>query len=85
VLHENRELTKGSAIFADSRLYMLCEDGWMLLQEPRSTAFEEKGRFRMAAPRDRDAWAHPVIHDGRLYLRYHDTLMCYDIRAAPGT
>jgi outer membrane protein assembly factor BamB len=85
VLHENRELTKGSAIFANGRLYMLCEDGWMLLQEPRSTAFEEKGRFRMATPRDRDAWAHPVIHDGRLYLRYHDTLMCYDIRAAPGT
>jgi outer membrane protein assembly factor BamB len=85
VLHENRELTKGSAIFADGRLYMLCEDGWMLLQEPRSTAFEEKGRFRMATPRDRDAWAHPVIHDGRLYLRYHDTLVCYDIRAAPGT
>jgi len=32
--------------------------------------------------RDRkDAWAHPVICDGRLYLRYDDTLSCYDIRA----
>jgi len=29
----------------------------------------------------RDAWAHPVILDGRLYLRYHDTLYCYNIRA----
>jgi len=23
-----------------------------------------------------------VIHDGRLYLRYHDTLTCYDVRAS---
>ena len=27
------------------------------------------------------AWAQPVICDGRLYLRYHETLYCYDIRA----
>ncbi len=85
VVYENPELTKGAAAYADGRLYMLCEDGWMLLQEATETAFVEKGRFRMATPRDRDAWAHPAIHDGRLYLRYHDTLMCYDIRAAAGT
>jgi hypothetical protein len=27
-----------------------------------------------------DVWAHPVILDGRLYLRYHDTLWCYDVK-----
>jgi hypothetical protein len=30
--------------------------------------------------RARDAWAHPVLCDGRLYLRYHDTLWCYDAK-----
>ena len=27
-----------------------------------------------------NAWAHPVIHQGRLYLRHHDLLLCYDLR-----
>jgi len=27
------------------------------------------------------SWAHPVISDGRLYLRNQDTLLVYDIKA----
>jgi hypothetical protein len=38
------------------------------------------GRFRLLSRRVHDAWAHPVLHDGRLYLRYHDTLWCYDVK-----
>jgi len=75
------DLVKGAGLFADSRLYALSEDGWMLLLNPTQAEFEIKGRFRMTTARDRDAWAHPVIHDGRLYLRYHDTVYCYDVRA----
>ena len=30
--------------------------------------------------RVQDAFAHPVVFDGRLYLRYHDTLYCYDVK-----
>lgn len=82
VLYEAPDLTKGAGLYADQRLYALCEDGWMLLLEPTATQFEERGRFRLAVARDRDAWAHPVIHDGRLYLRYHDALHCYDVRAS---
>jgi len=26
-------------------------------------------------------WSHPVICDGRLYLRHEDVLMVYDIKA----
>lgn len=81
VLYEMSAFTKGAALFADGRLYALCEDGWMLLLEPTATEFVVKGKFRLVTARDRDAWAHPVIHDGRLYLRYHDTLYCYDVRA----
>jgi outer membrane protein assembly factor BamB len=79
-LFEAPDLVKGSAVHADNRLYVLSEDGWMQLIDPSAGKFEIKGRFQPAPARDRDAWAHPVIHDGRLYLRYHDTLRCYDIR-----
>ena len=26
-----------------------------------------------------DAWTHPVVLDGKLYLRYHGSLWCYDV------
>lgn len=83
VLFEAPGLIKGAVLHAANRLYALCEDGWMTLLHPTEKEFEVKGRFRIASLRDRDAWAHPVIHDGSLYLRYHDTLHCYDIRETP--
>jgi outer membrane protein assembly factor BamB len=81
VIYSAPDLVKGAPLFADNRLYALSEDGWMLLLNPTETEFKIEGRFRLATSRDRDAWAHPVIHDGRLYVRYHDTLSCYDVRA----
>jgi hypothetical protein len=81
LLYESAEFLKGTTMWADERLYTLAEDGWMALLEPTEKEFAVRGRFRLAAARDRDAWAHPVIHDGRLYLRYHDTVSCYDVRA----
>jgi hypothetical protein len=73
-------LIKGAALFADHRLYALSEDGMMWLLEPTTTEFAIRGQFRVARA-ENDAWAHPVIHKGRLYLRYHDTLHCYEIGA----
>ena len=37
-------------------------------------------QFGLADASGRDAWAHPVLLHGRLYLRYHDTLWCYDVK-----
>jgi len=76
-----RELPSGSAIYADGRLYCLSERGEMALLKPAPAAFEFAGRFPLTEERKQDVWAHPVLCDGRLYLRYHDTLSCYDVRA----
>jgi outer membrane protein assembly factor BamB len=81
LLYETAEFAKGALLAADGRLYTLAEDGWMLLLEPTEKEFAVRGRFRLAETRDRNAWAHPVIFDGRLYLRYNDTVSCYDVRA----
>lgn len=81
LLYETTEFAKGAVLAADARLYALAEDGWMLLLEPTETEFAVRGRFRLAETRDRNAWAHPVIYDRRLYLRYNDTVSCYDVRA----
>jgi hypothetical protein len=66
---------------AAGRLYCLSQEGEMALIRPTPDRFEFTGRFRLVSDHDKDAWAHPVILDGRLYLRYHDRLFCYDIRA----
>jgi len=76
--YELKDLTTGAPIYADGRLYCLDESGTAALLKPNG--LEIVGRFRLLTRRTRDAWAHPVLHDGRLYLRYHDTLWCYDVK-----
>ena len=75
-------LTTGAPLWADGLMYCLDERGTVALIEPVDTAFRVRGRFRLpVAAKTRDAWAHPVINAGRLYLRYHDRMWCYDIQA----
>ncbi len=76
---ELKDLTTGAAIHADGRLYVLDESGTVGLLKPGPDGLELLGRFRLTTARIRDAWAHPVLLDGRLYLRLHNTLRCYDV------
>lgn len=78
--YELKALTTGAAIYADGRLYCFDESGTVALLKPGNEGLDIVGRFRLLTERVRDAWAHPVLHDGRLYLRYHDTLWCYDVK-----
>lgn len=52
----------------------------MLLIEPSRERFLERGRFRQPDRSREPAWPHPVIADGKLYLRDQDALHCHDIR-----
>jgi outer membrane protein assembly factor BamB len=72
------ELPPGSLIYADQRFYCLTQQGTMTLQELTSDGFKTTGSFQLAE--GKDVWAHPVVCRGRLVLRYHDTLYCYDVR-----
>lgn len=73
------ELEGGSLIYADGRFYCLTQRGMMTLQKPVDGKFETVGSFQVAE--GKDVWAHPVICNGRLYLRFNETLFCYDIRS----
>ena len=80
---EQKELTTGAAVYADGRLVVLDERGTAALVKPGPQSLEIVGRFQLFPRKARDAWAHPVLLDGRLYLRYHDTLWCYDVKSQP--
>jgi outer membrane protein assembly factor BamB len=76
-----RKTPKGSLAFADGRLYYRLEDGAMLLIEPSAKEYIERGRFVQPERTKQPAWAHPVIANGKLYLRDQDALFCYDVKA----
>ena len=82
IKHELKDLTTGAAIYADGRLYCLDERGNAALVDPEGLKIVS--RFPLVTGRVRDAWAHPVLLDARLYLRYHDTLYCYDVKKRDG-
>jgi outer membrane protein assembly factor BamB len=71
---------KGSAVWSDGRVYAQSERGVLLLLEPKDGALVERGRLTLTDGKKANVWAHPIIHDGRLYLRVNDSLRCYDLR-----
>jgi len=72
----------GSSVYADGRFYSLCSDGKMMLLEADKNDLRIVSEFEFVTVKGKkDVWAHPVICDGRLYLRYADTLYCYDVKA----
>ena len=81
VQHEFKGLAKGPLLYADRRLYCVSEEGEVALLKAGPSGFETTGCFRLVPERKSDVWTHPVIANGRLYLRYHETLFCYDVRA----
>ena len=72
---------KGSVALADGRLYYRTEKGTMLLIEPNPKQYVERGRFDQPDRSQQPAWTHPVIANGKLYLRDQDVLLCYDVKA----
>ncbi len=81
ILWRERSAQKGALAMADGMLYLRTEDGTVLLIEPNKEEYVEKGRFEQPDRTDSPAWAHPVIANGKLYIRDHDLLLCYDIAA----
>ena len=53
----------------------------MALIEASSDELKEVSQFDQPERSDKKAWPHPVIANGKLYLRDQDLLLCYDIKA----
>jgi len=77
---QNRSVGKGSLTYADGHLYLRSENGPIALVEAQPREYVEKGRFEQPDRSRRQAWAHPVVAGGRLYIRDQDTLLVYDVQ-----
>jgi outer membrane protein assembly factor BamB len=71
---------KGSLALADGLLYYRMEDGNIVLIEPNPKQYTERSRFQQPDRSQQPAWPHPVIANGKLYLRDQDVLLCYNIK-----
>ncbi|HZS05662.1 MAG TPA: PQQ-binding-like beta-propeller repeat protein [Blastocatellia bacterium] len=80
VLWRERQAPKGSLAMADGRLYLRAESGTMILIEPNREKYIERGRFEQPDRTREQAWTHPVIANGKLYVRDQDLLLCYDVK-----
>jgi len=79
VLYDCHWHDKGSILYADGMLYCYEEqEGHFALARPSPESFEVVSTFQLTMGTG-EHWAHPVISDGRLYVRRGGSLMAYDI------
>jgi outer membrane protein assembly factor BamB len=85
---KRRALGPGSLIAADGLLFCLGQEGDpgdVALLAAAADKYVQKGRFRLPEgsklrkPSGR-IWTHPVLSDGRLYLRDQELLFCYKVK-----
>ena len=71
---------KGSAcvLYADGHIIFRYQDGLMALVEATPDAYKLKGTWQPDYQKGK-TWAHPVIVDGKLYLREQNKVMCYQL------
>lgn len=81
ILWQEQAPARGSAayLYADGRFIVRYDSGPVTLVEATPAGHRIVSQFKPEKPSG-PAWSHPVINDGRLYLRHNDLLMCYDVK-----
>jgi outer membrane protein assembly factor BamB len=77
---QNRSVGKGAVTYADGKIYLRGENSEIALVEATGNEYREQGRFEQPDRSALNAWSHPVVAHGRLFLRDQGLLLCYDLR-----
>ncbi|MBM3982899.1 MAG: polyvinylalcohol dehydrogenase [Planctomycetes bacterium] len=78
---EGRTNGGGSASLtaADGKVFVRYSDGWVVMLDANAQKYTELGSFKVPNGRN-NTWAHPVVLDGKLYVRELDTLWVYNVK-----
>lgn len=79
VLSDSLKIGRGVVIVAENRIYYYSQNGKMYLVGYDEGKLEEISSFRIQKG-SREHFAHPVIHNGILYVRHGRSMMGYDLR-----
>lgn len=79
---QDKTMGKGAVVCADGKLFLRQEDkqGTVAMIAADPAGYKELGRFDQPDRSGKQTWPHPVISDGKLYLRDQDVLLCYDVK-----
>jgi outer membrane protein assembly factor BamB len=83
---ERDALGKGAIGYADDRFYCVDQsEGNVVLIDASPKGWTERGRFTLSPQSelrsDRGGiWVHPVVVDGKLFLRDQEYVYCYDVK-----
>ena len=81
-----KEVGKGAVLAINDRLLLFDErTGQLTIAAASPDGWKEFGRMDMPErsqmpTKDNMIWAHPVVANGKLYLRDHDLLFCFDLK-----
>jgi len=87
VWSEKKALGKGTVTYADGNFYCVDEKtGDVVLLRATTEGYNEASRFTLSPQTkqrkpDGRIWTHPVVLDGKLYLRDQEYIHCYDVTA----
>ena len=51
------------------------------LVEATPDGYKEKGRFDQPNRSSENSWPHPVVANGKLYIRDQDVMLCFDVKS----
>jgi hypothetical protein len=77
--YADKTIGKGVVIAADGMLYLYSEKGELALVEANPAGFKLLSQTKVELGTNQH-WSHPVIDNGRLYLRHGNTLIAYKIK-----
>ena len=80
-LWAERPRDKGSLTYADGMLYTMNERGRVILVSAVPEKYGVAGEFSIPKGGEGPTWAHPVVCDGRLYIRHGDFVYVYDVQS----
>jgi outer membrane protein assembly factor BamB len=81
-----KDFGKGAIHYADGKFYCLDErNGTVALVDASDKAWKEISRFKLEPLSEKRSkhggiWPHPVVLNGRLYLRDQEYIYCYDVK-----
>ena len=79
IKYRERNFTPSAIVSADGMLFVYGENGYMYLINANPDRFEQLSRFRITLGTAQH-WAHPVIHNGVMYIRHGNALMAYRVK-----
>jgi outer membrane protein assembly factor BamB len=76
---DSLKMFRGSTVAADGMLYVYTEKGDVNLVNPNAEKLQVVSTFKVTKG-TKEHFAHPVIHNGILYIRHGETLLAYAVK-----